>query len=157
MQHFFHRWITFLTIFSDMFGHGQKEWALAMIHTLVSHIPILKVFLQRGKTNPTISSHLLFQKITLFGKYVLKNADQRIIWIGLIVNNRYHGLLLTLTRTLSIKRTKSYFIRFNKVILINQSTSLISDRFLVAILVPRCCFFQQNRSIYRSTYYSLGT
>ena len=126
-----------------------------MIHTLVSHIPILKVFLHRGETNPTISSHLLFQKITLFGKYVLKNADQRIIWIGLIVNNRYHGLLLTLTRTLSIKRTKSYFIRFNKVILINQSTSLISDRFHVAILVPR--FFQQNRSIYRSTYYSLGT
>ena len=126
-----------------------------MIHTLVSHTPILKVFLHRGKTNPTISSHLLFQKITLFGKYVLKNADQRIIWIGLIVKTRYHGLLLTLTRTLSIKRTKSYFIRFNKVILINQSTSLISDRFLVAILVPR--FFQQNRSIYRLTYYSLGT
>ena len=134
-----------------------------MIHTLVSHIPILKVFLHRGKTNPTISSHQLFQKITPFGKFVLKDADQRIIWIGLIVNTQYRGLSLTLTRTLSIKRTnnvgtlrtKSYFIRFNKVILINQSTSLIRDRFLVAILVPQ--FFQQDRSIYRSTYYSLGT
>ena len=98
-----------------------------MIHTLVIHTPLLKVFLHRGKTNPTISSHLLFQKITLFGKHVLKNADQRTTRIGLIVNTRYHGLLLTLTRTLSIKRTKSYFIRFNKSHF-NKSKHLIDKR-----------------------------
>ena len=125
MQHFCSS-IAFLTFFSDMYGHGQKEWALAMIHTLVTHIPILKVFLHRGKMNPTISSHQLFQKITPFGKFVLKNADQRIIWIGLIVNTRYRGVSLTLTRTLSIKRTKSYFIRFNKSHF-NKSKHLIDN------------------------------
>ena len=78
-----------------------------MIHTLVSHIPILKVFLQRGKTNPTISSHLLFQKIILFGKYVPKNADQRIIWIGLIVKGGFFSESVIRFSDLQISKTKN--------------------------------------------------
>ena len=52
-----------------------------------------------------------------------------------------------------VKSIATFALKFFGYIILVLA-SVISDWFLVAILVP---FFQQDRSIYRSTYYSLET
>ena len=77
-----------------MFGHGQRNWALDMILTLANPTHILKASLLSDKTSQTISLHQLLMKIIHSGMFVLNSADQKIIWIGFIVDiqNIFHLL-----------------------------------------------------------------
>ena len=65
-----------------------------MIPTLANRTHILKASLLSDKTSQTISLHQLLMKIIHSGMFVLNSADQKIIWIGFIVDiqNIFHFL-----------------------------------------------------------------